>query len=67
MYDFVCSIVNKEMSMSNISYKGNNKNLKKYPKLINPLFHSWKQTEDHTNSDGKEQDTLRQCIAKVCC
>ena len=46
MYNFVCSIANKEISMSNVSYKGNNKNLKKYPKLINPFLSLDKQTKD---------------------
>ena len=36
MYNFVCSIANKELPMNNVSYKGINKNIKKYPILINP-------------------------------
>ena len=54
MYNFVCSIANKESPMNNVSYKGNNKNIKKYPILTNPFLFLNKQTKDYTNPESKQ-------------
>ena len=54
MYNFVCSIAKKELPMNNVSYKGINKNIKKYPILINPSIFLNQQIKECTSPESKQ-------------
>ena len=49
MQKFVYSVIKNDLTMNDISYIGNNKNVKIYPKINNPLIFVDEQVKDNYN------------------